>query len=78
MDRAKLIYTFLLNVKGRILADMLIWRKIDSEETYLLETDSTQMDALQKALKLYRLRKPIEIEPMPETNVYFCLVREII
>ena len=49
-----------------------------SEEAYLLETDSTQMEALQKALKLYRLRKPIEIEQMPKTNVYFCSVSVII
>jgi folate-binding Fe-S cluster repair protein YgfZ len=76
VNSANLIYTFLLNVKGRIFTDMFIWRLAESQETYALEMDSSKLDALQKALKIYRLRRPIKIEPIQEREVHFCAVKQ--
>ena len=76
LTEACLIYTFLLNVKGRIFADMFIWRLPEesngAEEAFVLETNTDRVDAIQKALKIYRLRRPIQITPLSDKQVCFC------
>uniref|UniRef100_A0A1I8AXR1 Uncharacterized protein n=1 Tax=Meloidogyne hapla TaxID=6305 RepID=A0A1I8AXR1_MELHA len=82
-DNNKLIYTFLLNVKGRIFVDMFIWRltnilENNNIEAYGLETDSKRLDIFQKALNIYKLRRPITIENLSKYNVCFCSSKDSI
>ena len=49
----------LLNPQGRIIHDMLIFRR--EEESFWLETQTEQAPQLMQKLKMYRLRRPIEI-----------------
>ncbi|KAF7638669.1 hypothetical protein Mgra_00001751 [Meloidogyne graminicola] len=74
-DTNRLIYTFLLNVKGRIFVDMFIWRLtniLEREiEAYALEIDSRKFDIFQKVLNVYKLRRPIIIESLPKHRVCF-------
>uniref|UniRef100_A0A914MKN7 Aminomethyltransferase folate-binding domain-containing protein n=1 Tax=Meloidogyne incognita TaxID=6306 RepID=A0A914MKN7_MELIC len=76
-ENNKLIYTFLLNVKGRIFVDMFIWRltnilENNDVESYGIEIDPKRLEVLQKALNIYKLRRPIIIENLNKFNVCFC------
>nr|CAD2180889.1 unnamed protein product [Meloidogyne enterolobii] len=76
-EENKLIYTFLLNVKGRIFVDMFIWRltnilENNDVESYGIEIDPKRLEVLQKALNIYKLRRPIIIENLNNLNVCFC------
>lgn len=55
------LYTFLLNNKGRILYDALIYKVSNTE--LLLECDSPVKDDIVKHIKQYCIRKKIEITP---------------
>lgn len=59
LERSQLAYAFLLNSKGRILHDLLIYRRNECE--FLLDTDSRSIAQLERVLKLYRLRRKIGI-----------------
>lgn len=61
------LYTFLLNNKGRILYDALIYKVSDSE--LLLECDSLLKTDIIKHIKQYCVRKKIEIVPQ-DTSVW--------
>uniref|UniRef100_A0A915N9V8 Uncharacterized protein n=1 Tax=Meloidogyne javanica TaxID=6303 RepID=A0A915N9V8_MELJA len=72
-ENNKLIYTFLLNVKGRIFVDMFIWRltnilENNDVESYGIEIDPKRLEVLQKALNIYKLRRPIIIENLNKFN----------
>lgn len=67
------MYTFLLNAKGRISFDLFVYKETDND-ALLIETESKWINALESTLKLYRLRRPIEIE-RSEFQVYFSDVR---
>ncbi|GBP63699.1 Putative transferase CAF17 homolog, mitochondrial [Eumeta japonica] len=60
-DGAASIYTMFLNNKGRILYDAII-HKWKEEHSYLVECDKQISDLLCKHLKVYRLKKKIDIE----------------
>ncbi|KAI3420166.1 hypothetical protein GPALN_003488 [Globodera pallida] len=72
LNSVPLVYSFLLNVRGRILADFFIYRLDGSDdETFVLETARERVGLLEKALRLYRLRKQIGIEPLLDKSVHF-------
>ncbi|XP_065221074.1 putative transferase CAF17 homolog, mitochondrial isoform X2 [Planococcus citri] len=58
------IFTMFLNNRGRVLYDSLIYRKTERE--LILECDSTIRDNLVKHLKMYRVRKKVEVAPVDE------------
>ncbi|KAK7575917.1 hypothetical protein V9T40_012203 [Parthenolecanium corni] len=66
-DRQKSLYTFLLNNKGRILYDALIYKVSNSE--ILLECDSLVKDDIVRHIRQYCIRKKIEIIPL-DTGVW--------
>ncbi|CAK5059016.1 unnamed protein product [Meloidogyne enterolobii] len=81
-EENKLIYTFLLNVKGRIFVDMFIWRltnilENNDVESYGIEIDPKRLEVLQKALNIYKLRRPIIIENLNNLNVCFCSTNNV-
>src|SRR6478752_3747404 len=49
----------LLTPQGKILFDFMIWRDGDS---YVMETDDSQRDALLKRLAMYKLRAAVELK----------------
>lgn len=59
------LYAMFLNNKGRVLFDSIIFRSSDSD-TFLLECDSKCIEQLIKHLKVYKLRKKIDIESLED------------
>ncbi|XP_042333197.1 putative transferase CAF17, mitochondrial [Sceloporus undulatus] len=58
------LYAHALNVQGRCLYDVILYRiqKNSQEEPHmLLECDATVLDSLQKHLKLYKIRRKVNI-----------------
>lgn len=61
LDSMNSIYTLFLNVKGRVMCDTIIY-KTKEENVLLIECDSSYIHLLQKHLKLYRVRRKIDID----------------
>ncbi|XP_076657469.1 iron-sulfur cluster assembly factor IBA57, mitochondrial [Halictus rubicundus] len=60
-EGASNLYTVFLNIKGRVLYDAIIY-KSQEDNVFYIECDSQAADPLQKHLKLYRVRKKIDID----------------
>uniref|UniRef100_A0A182NPT6 GCV_T domain-containing protein n=1 Tax=Anopheles dirus TaxID=7168 RepID=A0A182NPT6_9DIPT len=58
------MYAMFLRANGRVFCDTLIYKRTHGEEAhdYLLECDASTAPRLEKHLKLYRLRKKVQIE----------------
>lgn len=64
------MYTMLLNTKGRVLYDAIIYKTI-KDDTYLLECDTKAIESLRKHLQIYKLRRKIDIVNLTdEYSVY--------
>ncbi|XP_077561169.1 iron-sulfur cluster assembly factor IBA57, mitochondrial [Haemaphysalis longicornis] len=63
------MYALMLNSVGRVLHDLLIYRPAGEDEV-LVECDAGARQSLLRLLQLYRLRKPIEIEPYDDLDVW--------
>ncbi|CAL1286562.1 unnamed protein product [Larinioides sclopetarius] len=68
VDAEPSLYSLLLNPKGRVLYDLILY-KVSSAE-YLVEYDSTGEDYLHRHLLMYRLRKQVKIEPLKDMSVW--------
>ncbi|XP_075276042.1 iron-sulfur cluster assembly factor IBA57, mitochondrial isoform X2 [Opisthocomus hoazin] len=67
------LYAHALNVQGRCLYDLLLYRLHESPEEephILLECDSDVLDALQKHLKLYKIRRKVNITPCLDLSLW--------
>lgn len=65
------ISALFLNKGGRILYDALIYKRSSEEETLLIECDKCVSENLMKHLRLFRVRKKIEIDCVAnEFNVW--------
>ncbi len=51
----------LLTPQGKVLFDFMLW---DDGDSVLIDCESSQREALARRLSLYRLRRPITIEPV--------------
>ena len=60
------IYTLFLNIKGRVLYDTIIYKPPEENPFFYIECDSHILDQLQRHLKMYRLRRKVEIESFQE------------
>ncbi|XP_067946572.1 putative transferase CAF17 homolog, mitochondrial [Watersipora subatra] len=63
---ASSLYTQLLNIKGRVLCDLILYNDTKEAGNVLVEVDSSQTDLLIKTFKKYKIRKKVKIEN--ETN----------
>lgn len=63
------LFTLFLNSKGRILCDALIY-KTHEDKTFLIECDKDIMETLEKHLKIYRIRRKINIDHRIDLNVF--------
>ncbi|NXC46781.1 CAF17 transferase, partial [Penelope pileata] len=67
------LYAHALNVQGRCLYDLLLYRLHESQEEephILLECDSSVLDAIQKHLKLYKIRRKVSIAPCLDLSLW--------
>jgi folate-binding protein YgfZ len=62
------IWAALLSAQGKALFDFILWADGDD---VLVDCEAEQAEALAKRLKLYRLRRPIAIEPDPALAVHW-------
>jgi len=62
------LYSMLLNHAGRIVFDTIIFRGRNAQDEFYLECDAEQAAKLVRHLKLYRVRKKVEIEAMEQTR----------
>lgn len=72
------IYALFLNKAGRILYDSIIYKHHtadESKESFLIECDESVSNALAKHLKLYRVRRKIDIAVSDEHDLW-CLSGE--
>ncbi|NXW24680.1 CAF17 transferase, partial [Circaetus pectoralis] len=70
---AAALYAHALNVQGRCLYDLILYRlhKSPEEEPHiLLECDSGVLDAIQKHLKLYKIRRKVNITPCLDLSLW--------
>lgn len=65
--KSEINFAALLTPQGKIIADFFVSFKGDA---LLIDTPSKFLDDLFKRLKMYRLRAPIEITPLPDMSVY--------
>lgn len=61
-DTTTAIFTMFLNKQGRVLYDALVYKPPATVDTYLIECDRDIADELQKHLKIFRVRKKIDID----------------
>ncbi|XP_059674752.1 putative transferase CAF17, mitochondrial [Gavia stellata] len=67
------LYAHALNVQGRCLYDLILYRLHESPEEephILLECDSGVLDAIQKHLKLYKIRRKVNIAPCLDLSLW--------
>ncbi|TRZ12772.1 hypothetical protein HGM15179_014328 [Zosterops borbonicus] len=72
-DAPPALYAHALNVQGRCLYDVILYRLHGSpaeEPHLLLECDSSVLDSIQKHLKLYKIRRKVTIAPCPELSLW--------
>ncbi|XP_050354206.1 putative transferase CAF17 homolog, mitochondrial [Nymphalis io] len=72
-EGAKSMYAMFLNNKGRVMYDTLI-HKWDNEETFLIECDKKLVNLLQKHLKIFKLKRKIEIEDVDKSLIMWALI----
>ncbi|XP_012273384.1 putative transferase CAF17 homolog, mitochondrial isoform X2 [Orussus abietinus] len=59
------MYSLFLNVKGRVLYDTIVY-KAPEKETYYIECDKKVTEALLKHLKLYKLRRKVNLDSIED------------
>lgn len=55
------IYTLFLNIRGRVMCDAIVYKSEESD-LYYVECDSQIIDSLQRHLKMYRVKRKIDIQ----------------
>jgi len=61
------IYSMLLNARGRILYDMIIYNHDRTKSSYLIEISQNAIADFIRILRTYKLRKQINIEDVTQT-----------
>jgi folate-binding protein YgfZ len=62
-------YNFLLNAQGRIQGDCTIFREpSEGEPTFLLETDSSQLETIQQTLDRFIIMDDVELVPLTDLS----------
>lgn len=64
------LYAIFLNKGGRVMYDTIIYKEKEKESTFYIECDTEVVDQVVKHLRLYRVRRKIEIEKATECKVW--------
>ncbi|XP_061443067.1 putative transferase CAF17, mitochondrial isoform X1 [Rhineura floridana] len=78
-DATRALYSHVLNVQGRCLYDVILYRiheSLQEEPHILLECDASILDSLQKHLKLYKIRRKVNIMPCPDLSLWAVIPKE--
>ena len=70
------IYTMFLNTSGRVLFDVIITRP--SEDCFVLDCSADNASKLIKHLKMYRVRKKIDLSIEDKTNIWTVFCKDIL
>ncbi|KAG9355813.1 hypothetical protein JZ751_000655 [Albula glossodonta] len=73
------MYAHMLNVQGRTLYDIIIYSlkgQREGEESLLIEVDSTMQDAVQRHLKIYKIRRKVTISPCLDLSLWAVLPQD--
>ncbi|KAK5889170.1 hypothetical protein CesoFtcFv8_015197 [Champsocephalus esox] len=72
------MYSHVLNVQGRTLFDIMLYslKEADAGPGVFLECDSTIKDSILRHLKMYKLRRKVNINPCPELSVWAVLSKQ--
>ncbi|XP_023259522.1 putative transferase CAF17, mitochondrial [Seriola lalandi dorsalis] len=72
------MYSHMLNVQGRTLYDIMLYslKEADAVHGVFLECDSTIKDSILRHLKVYKLRRKVNINPCPELSVWAVLPQQ--
>lgn len=72
------LYCHLLNLQGRTMFDVILYRLLESQEepTILVECDATLLDDVRKHLKIYKIRRKVDISLCPDLSVWAVLPPE--
>ncbi|MEP7315546.1 MAG: folate-binding protein [Sphingomicrobium sp.] len=65
------VWAGLLTPQGKCLFDFLVWSHADATEDLLIDCEAAAADALAKRIGMYRLRRPITIEPETRLVVHW-------
>lgn len=66
------MYTMFLNVKGRVLYDSIIYKTAETD-TFLVECDASGVEKLFKHLRMYRVKRKVDIDNVVEDYNVFAL-----
>ncbi|XP_030061058.1 putative transferase CAF17, mitochondrial [Microcaecilia unicolor] len=70
------LYAHLLNLQGRTLYDVILYRlhtQLEEEPDILLECDVSALEPVQKHLKMYKIRKKVTIAPCLHLSLWAVL-----
>ncbi|KAE8290811.1 putative transferase CAF17-like protein, mitochondrial [Larimichthys crocea] len=69
------MYSHMLNVQGRTLYDIMLYslKEADAGQGVFLECDFTTKDSILRHLKVYKIRRKVNINPCPELSVWAVL-----
>lgn len=65
-DGSASIYTLFLNIKGRVMCETILY-KSKEEGVFYIECDTRVIETLEKHLKMYRVRRKIDITSLDKT-----------
>uniref|UniRef100_A0A1I8NAG8 Uncharacterized protein n=1 Tax=Musca domestica TaxID=7370 RepID=A0A1I8NAG8_MUSDO len=67
------LYTMFLNKAGRVLYDAIVYKSPSDSSTILIECDQDVCNELMRHLKLYRVRRKIQIDNIAEELKVWCV-----
>lgn len=68
------MYTMFLNTKGRVLYDTIIYRA-EERDAYFVECDKAAVETIQKHLKIYRVRRKVEVTSLDKDYMVHSLFK---
>ncbi|XP_034039024.1 putative transferase CAF17 homolog, mitochondrial [Thalassophryne amazonica] len=78
LEERRAMYAHMLNVQGRTLYDILLYslKGENAGHGVLLECDSSMKDSILKHLKMYRIRRKINVSSCPELCIWAVLPQQ--
>lgn len=68
------MYTMFLNTKGRVLYDTIIYGT-EERNSYFVECDKSVVETIQKHLKIYRIRRKVEVTSLDKDYSVYSLFK---
>lgn len=74
-EEQRAMYAHMLNVQGRTLYDIMLYSIKEAEAgcSLLLECDSTVKDLMLRHLKVYKIRRKVNLNPCPDLSLWAVL-----